>query len=664
MLLNIKKRILTKQFIEKYTTQKPNFGFNGLGEFVYKRTYARKINDEGKLEEWYQTVQRVIEGTFDMQRKWYKQNRLPWNTKQERKVAEKMYEKIYTMKFLPPGRGLWAMGADVIVKKRLHAALNNCAFISTEDVDPNDPAKPFAFLMDASMLGVGVGFDTKGAGKIFVKGIKHSAKSVTFIVQDTREGWVNAVRRCINGYILGWPLVIYNTSLIRKAGTDIKTFGGKAGGPELLNELLFDISVIMNERTGKILRVRDIVDIMNLIGKCVVSGNVRRTAEIAFGNIDDEEYLSLKDYSVNPERRTYGWTSNNSVFADVGSDYTKIVERIYDNGEPGICWLDNMQRYGRMRDPPNMKDRRVTGGNPCLEQSLESGELCCLVETFPDKHKDLEEFEDTLFYALLYAKIVTLGTTHWEQSNKIIARNRRVGCSMSGITQFIGNRSIHELRAWCFLGYNRLKQYDVEISEKLGIPQSVKITSVKPSGTVSLLAGATAGVHFPESRFYIRRVRLSANSELLPALKKANYYITQAYLQPDTVIVEIPVDMGENIKTLKDVSIWEQLKLTSLMQKWWADNQVSSTVTFDPEKTTEEELKTAIEYFEEDLKGISFLPRVKEGAYPQMPYEAISEEEYKQKIKFLNKDIEYDEIYKKGIEENIELYCDNDSCKY
>ena len=105
---------------------------------------------------------------------------------------------------------------------------------------------------------------------------------------------------------------------------------------------------------------------MNLIGKCVVSGNVRRTAEIVFGDPHSEEYLDLKNYKVNPHRVEYGWTSNNSVFAEHGMNYEAIAERIRLNGEPGLAWLDNMQRYGRMCEPPNNKDRRAKGGNPCL----------------------------------------------------------------------------------------------------------------------------------------------------------------------------------------------------------------------------------------------------------------------------------------------------------
>lgn len=123
---------------------------------------------------------------------------------------------------------------------------------------------------------------------------------------------------------------------------------------------------------GEPITVTAIVDIMNLIGRCVVSGNVRQTAEIAFGDPMSEEYINLKDYDVNPHRAEYGWTSNNSVFASLGMDYDAIVERIAKNGEPGFAWLENMQAYSRMKGEPDFKDRRAAGGNPCLEQTLES----------------------------------------------------------------------------------------------------------------------------------------------------------------------------------------------------------------------------------------------------------------------------------------------------
>ena len=143
------------------------------------------------------------------------------------------------------------------------------------------------------------------------------------------------------------------------------------------------------------------------------------------GEPDDNDFLTLKNYKLNPERESWGWTSNNSVYAKLGQNYDKIVENIRNNGEPGLLWLENMQKYSRMSDQADYKDIKATGGNPCLEQTLESFEMCCLAETFPYHHDTLEEFLDTLKIAFKYAKIVTLGETHWPQTNKVMSRNRR-----------------------------------------------------------------------------------------------------------------------------------------------------------------------------------------------------------------------------------------------
>lgn len=208
-----------------------------------------------------------------------------------------------------------------------------------------------------------------------------------------------------------------------------------------------------------------------------------------------------------------------------------------------------MRAYSRMCNEPNYIDYRASGGNPCLEQTLESYEMCCLVETFPFRHETKEDFLKTLQVAFTYAKTVTLGSTHWPQSNEIMLRNRRIGTSLSGIAQFIAKFGIHELKNWCNDGYNFLKIYDKSISEKFGIPQSIKITSIKPSGTVSLLAGSTPGMHFPESRYYIRRVRISNTSELLEPIRKAGYKIEKTIgNEESSVVVEFPIDTGEGGK--------------------------------------------------------------------------------------------------------------------
>jgi len=649
---------LSEKFIDKYKRKRPPFGFNGLGELVYMRTYSR-IKENGKNERWWETIQRVVEGTYTMQKNWIESHQLGWNAWQAQKSAQEMYDRMFNMKFLPPGRGLWAMGTAITEEKNLYAALNNCAFVSTKTIK-EDYSKPFCFLMDASMLGVGVGFDTKGAGEIVVKGVNKDRNEEVFEIPDTREGWVESLKLLLESHFHGTAPVGFDYGKIRPAGVPIKGFGGMSSGPEPLQEVHKDIEKVLETNVGEPITITTIVDIMNLIGKCVVAGNVRRTAEIVFGDPDSEEYLDLKNYKVNPHRDQYGWTSNNSIFAELGMDYTDVCERITDNGEPGFAWLDNMRHYSRMKNGGDNKDHRVAGGNPCLEQSLESYELCCLVETFPTNHDSLEDYQRTLKYAYLYAKTVTLGKTHWSDTNGVMLRNRRIGCSVSGVAQFITKHGMEELRTWLEDGYDTIQEWDKQYSDWFAVPRSIKTTSVKPSGTVSLLVGATPGMHYPESRFYIRRMRLSKHSELIQPLKKAGYKLEPAFGSEDsTMVVEVPVDVGEGIRTAAELSIWEQFSLAAFLQRHWADNQVSCTATFNPE-TEAEQLPHVLNYFQYKLKGISLLPRHDYGAYQQMPYEAIDEKTYDKQVSKLGK-LSFVGI--EGEEAEVDKFCNNDNCE-
>jgi ribonucleoside-triphosphate reductase len=695
-LNQVKQFKMSEKFLAKYQDIIPPFGFNGLGYLVYMRTYSR-IKENGENEMWWETVARVVEGTYRMQQRHMESQGLAWDAMKAQKSAQEMFDRIFNMKFLPPGRGLWAMGSPITEEKGIFAALNNCAFTSTENLK-EDLAKPFTFLMDASMLGVGVGFDTKGAGQLTIKGPNKKRQTELFVIPDTREGWVESLKLLLESYFLNTAPVNFDYSQIRPAGVPIKGFGGVASGPDPLKDLHRVIGEILDEDIGKEISSTAIVDIMNLIGKCVVAGNVRRTAEIVFGEVEDEDYLDLKNYKVNPHRAEYGWTSNNSVFAKIGMNYKDCAERTRLNGEPGYAWLDNMRSYSRMNNGPDNKDHRVSGGNPCLEQSLESMELCCLVETFPHRHTDVEDYKKTLKYAYLYAKTVTLGKTHWPETNRVMLRNRRIGCSMSGIAQFITQKGLHDLKTWCEEGYKTIQYYDQVYSDWLAIPRSIKTTSIKPSGTVSLLAGATPGMHYPESRFYIRRVRVSKHSPLLKPLRKAGYKIEPAFGSEDsTVVVEIPVDVGDGIRTISQVSIWEQFALAAFLQRYWADNQVSCTVTFNPgldpdevkefatlmllkkldEKMSSEQktrmaelgvkyvsgeghqIEHCLNYFQYQLKGISLLPRHAGGAYPQMPYEEINEDSYLDMCKKLKK-LDFSDV--SGNEAEVEKFCDGEAC--
>lgn len=647
---------LDGSFVRKYNHIKPHFGFQGFGEAVYMRTYSR-IKDDGFNEQWFETVERVVNGTYNLQKRWIEGRGLEWSDYKAQESAQEMYDRMFQIKFLPPGRGLWAMGSEVTEERGLYAALNNCAFVSTENIQ-EDLSKPFKFLMDMSMLGVGVGFDTKGAGKIIVKGPDYRRTPERFAIPDSREGWIEATGRLIDSYLLGIAPMDLVYENIRREGLLIKGFGGKSSGPEPLRELHHSLEGALKKQVGKPLTSRTIVDLENLIGRCVVAGNVRRTAEIAFGCPDDETFLDLKNYKVNPERVEWGWTSNNSVLAELGMDYKEIAERIRINGEPGLAWLENMRGFSRMNGVKDNKDHKVKGGNPCLEQSLESYELCNLVENFPKNHSSIEDFLRTLKFSYMYAKTVSLGETHWPETNRVLLRNRRIGCSVSGVAQFVAQRGLNTLREWLERGYERIEHYDKIYSDWMTVPLSIKKTSIKPSGTVSSVAGATPGMHWPISIYAIRRMRVGKNSELIEPLREAGYDIKDDVYDKSSFVVEFPINHGEGLKSEGEVSMWEQFSMASFLQKHWADNQVSCTIKFDPQ-TEGKDIARVLDYFQYQLKGISMLPNEK-GIYPQPPFEPISKEKYDEITKKI-RPINFSGV--KNVKAEVEKLCNNDVCE-
>ncbi|MFA5730937.1 MAG: hypothetical protein WC934_02910 [Acidithiobacillus sp.] len=746
--------VLNNNFKQLYFNKQPNWDL--LGYITYKRTYARIVESENRTEEFYETLFRVVEGVISIHKKYCLMNNIGWNETEAQKLAQIMFEKMWNFKFIPSGRSLWMMGTN-FVNKNGSMSLCSCGFISTKDIDVNF-TYPFEWLMDCLMQGVGVGFDTKGAGKIKIK--QPLSEELLYIIPDSREGWIQALKLLLLSYFQGKQKVIFDFSLIRPKGIPIKGFGGISSGHEPLEKMLHDIEGILQQNIDKKITSVMITDIMNYIGKCIVSGNIRRSAELALGDLDDDEFMVMKQDSVAFEDRR--WASNNSINAKVGMDYSKIIQYLSKNGEPALIWLDNAKKYSRMGYSPDYKDANVEGVNPCFagyeklltidgektfeelegkeveiisinnfiikskiwcsgvkeiikltfddgstlvltpnhilmnenikeveakdslnmyiirysntheikkskvikiendkkqkvydfsanpihwgfvngylvhncgEQSLFSGELCNLSESFPSNHDSYKEYEETLFFAYFYAKTVTLILTQWDETNRIIEQNRRLGISQTGIVDAFAKHGRREMLSWCNQGYNYIKNLDKQFSKILGINESIKICTVKPSGTVSLLAGVSSGIHYQHAQYYIRRVQFDEKHDLLPILAEAGYKIESCICSPNTMVVEFIVKEPYFYKAKKDVSIWEQIVNAIDYQHYWSDNQVSITVHFQPHESSQ--IKSVLEYAEDKLKGVSFLP-LNEHGYKQAPYEEITKEEYEKRVVLLH----------------------------
>lgn len=721
---------LLPDFISKYKDREAPFGFrdaggNSLGEITFIRTYSR-MKEDGTKEKWYEVCERVINGMYSIQKDWAKSNKLPWNDNKAQTSAKEAYDRMFNLKWTPPGRGLWVTGTDLIHERGIVAGLYNCSMISTGDMDHRDPGAVFAWIMDALMLGVGVGFDTRGASKNIKIGIRDESDYV-YQIPDTREGWAESVRLLLNSFLRVNKVINFDYSLIRPYGEPINGFGGTASGPDPLKKLHAQLTDILSSRSGETFDTRAIVDTVNLIGTCVVAGNVRRSATIALGEQDDSDFLELKNYDKYPERAEWGWMSNNTVVIDKsGYDYANAAHRIADNGEPGFMWLDTMRNYGRLKDGIDGKDWRVLGTNPCAEISLESYELCNLVELHLNRHDSIEDFLRTIKFAYLYAKSITLLPTHWPQTNAVIQRNRRIGASMTGIAGFVDKHGLPTFREWADKGYEEIQDYDKSYSEWLGIRESIKTTTVKPSGSVSLLSGATPGVHWPSGgKHYLRAVRFAANDPMLTLFRMAWYTVEPDVVSANTYVVYFPVKTDME-RSEKDVSLYEKIQLATEAQRYWSDNSVSVTVTFSMPSEEDErrraqleemlpEIKEKEDYYLElvnaqivgddksniinwmrakaerleielkiqeidnipderpdieralkmhdgDLKTASFLP-MSNKTYAQMPYTEITEVEYNDYLGKLLK-IDFEAIYD-GVD-NLEAvgstYCDGDTC--
>lgn len=664
---------LPTDFVEKYKSLESPFGFvdaggNALGEITFVRTYSR-VKEDGTKERWYEVVRRVIEGMYSVQKNHAKENRLPWNDYKAQKSAQEAFERMFTLKWTPPGRGMWTFGTPLTMEKRNSAALQNCAMVSTKDLDKNDPGQLFAWVMDALMLGIGVGFDTLGKEKNFLI-YAPAEPEVTYVIPDTREGWVEATRLLVNSYLrAGQNVQKFDYSEVRPEGAPIKGFGGVASGPEPLIKLHERIIHVLRQRAGDTLDARAIVDIINLIGTCVVSGNVRRSATLALGVDGDEDFLNLKNAEAFPERNSYdpknpgwAWMSNNSISATVGMDYEQYVERIVDNGEPGFIWLDVARNFGRLADPADGKDYRVMGFNPCAEQPLESYELCTLVEVHLNRHESKEDFLRTLKFAYLYGKTVTLLPTHWQQTNGIMQRNRRIGTSLTGIASFADEHGLPATREWMDEGYKKIRYYDNKYSEWMCVRESIRVTTVKPSGSVSILSGATPGVHWgPGGKFYLRAIRFGNTDPMLYLFKAAGYKIELDLVSANTSVVYFPIASGQK-RAEKDVTLFEKTALAATAQKYWSDNGVSVTLSFDT-ATEKQHIAPVLNMYEGQLKAVSFLP-MGNTVYPQQPYSEITEDEYDYYIGRLAK-IDFSAIYDgvENLEALGESYCTTDYCE-
>lgn len=643
---------LPQDVVEDLRRRPVAWGFGSFSEAVYYRTYSRMIG--GRQEQWADTIARVVGGVLSIRKDWYDKHGLPWDAAFWGAIGREMAEYMFAMKFLPPGRGLWAMGTDYVFERGA-MPLFNCGAISVRD----SLSAAVSWLMDASMNGVGVGYDTHRAT---FGSFRHPEGTPLCVeVPDSREGWVESVVRLIQSYEFGGPPIVFDYDRIRPAGVPLKGFGGVSGGADPLRRLHEQLRNFLDAYAdGRISRARLIADVMNAVGVCVVSGNVRRSALLMLGAPDDEEFLNLKNYAQHPERAAWGWTSNNSVALERSEQFELlpcIAERIRDNGEPGFVNFINVRKYARLG---KKKIDTAVLVNPCGEATLESAETCCLAEVFPTRCVSLAETWRAMELAMIYAHTVNLLPTHRSETNEVVARNRRVGISVSGIADWIDATSLSYVTMALRRGYEEhLEPTNAWLARDAGVPISIRLSVVKPSGTLALLAGTSPGMHWPAFRYGIRRMRVAENSPLVEILRAANIPHEPDACSPNTLCFEFPLVMGGGkTRPVSQVSVWEQASLVGMLQREWSDQAVSATLTFSGAEARE--IERVLACFAPLVKSLSMLPdQTDRPVYAQPPYEAITEHEYARRMAILRP---LNWMAFTGEDGQNEQFCDGDSC--
>ena len=586
------------------------------GFVTYKRTYARMIPEHGRTEDWHESVERGCNGILEI-----------GGVFDQTEIDQLAYYW-YMLKGTPAGRPIWQLGTDT-VRRVGGDSLQNCWHVAV-----NHPVDPFCFAFNQLMLGGGVGFNILPEYVYELPIVKHRVTiervddwDCDYIVTDNREGWVDLLRRVLEAFFFTGKNLRYDTRAIRAKGRLIAGFGGTASGPEELVVGINQIAAILANAVGRKLRPTECMDIMNIIGKVVVAGNVRRSAEIAIGSPYDTEFLGAKDWS---RRKVPAWRqmSNNTVDVEDTIMLPDEFWRGYE-GEGEAYGLFNRhlaRTYGRLIDGLN-PDPYIIGPNPCGEINLESHEACNLMEQFLPNIVYVHEFGNVA--RLLFKAAKAIGNLpFWHpKTNEVVQRNRRIGLSVTG---FLQAPHLHDPDIFDAV-YELLNQTDKEVSREMGINRSIRMTTVKPSGTLSLLAGCTPGVHAAFSRYHIRRITFAATDPIIEVARRKGYHIEPKWnidgsRDLNTLVVDFPCKVPKGTQCANGYSAIQQLENQKFLQTHWSDNSVSCTVYYQPD-----ELPAIRNWFRENyahsVKSSSFLRHEGHG-FRQAPYEEITEAQY------------------------------------
>lgn len=581
----VKERFILNDYTKDLLQDlEPPFKNNYFGEITYYRTYSRDIN--GKQENWADSCIRVIEGTFSIRKDHYIKNYISWNEKYWQEYASEMGIALFNLYWSPAGRGVRNMGTDYVYEEGA-MCLYNCSATQMHFPYYED----LCWAIDCLMLGVGVGFGLIRNDKIEFKNPKGS---YDYVIEDSREGWVDSVRAKLMPYIYGSSMPRFIYDKIRPQGAPIKRFGGTASGPEPLKyyhqQIDKDIELYMTDKYYDSIMLQ--ADLCNQAGIMVVVGNTRRSAEIFDSGINDTTFLNLKDYSKNPRRAEWGWMSNNSVHLEKDQDFERlgeIAKRVIENGEPGYFNLQNFQ-YGRIGKNDKIRKDKARNMNPCAEIPLEAGfdaqgqrirEVCNVGETYPTRCPDIETWYKGVEYCTNYCSTVALLPTHQPSTNRVVTRNRRIGVGITDFTGWMEEENVSIITKYLRKGYKIIRKINKQLANEAGIPESIRVSTFKPGGTMPRVAGKQPGAGYPNAEWMLRRIRIARNIPIHKLMVEANIPYEADYFSQNTDVFECPVPCG-SAPPVEEISVWQQAFNLVLLQREWADNAVSNTLMFRP----------------------------------------------------------------------------------
>jgi ribonucleoside-triphosphate reductase (thioredoxin) len=624
-------------------------------EYIGKSRYSRYLDDKGRREHWPETVNRY----FEFMTKQLKTNH---NYDIPAAMRKELQDAVTNLEVVPSMRSIMTAG-DAL--ERQNVAGYNCSYL------PIDDPKAFDEAMYILLCGTGVGFsvEQKYVSKLPEIPTELFNSGTIINVKDSKEGWAKALRQVI-ALLYAGEIPKWDVSAVRPAGTRLKTFGGRASGPEPLVDLFKYVVNKFKLATGRKLTSLEAHDILCKVGEVVVVGGVRRSAMISLSDLSDDRMAHAKAgnwWDGNGQRAL----ANNSAIYEVKPDVGKFMREwssIYEShsGERGI-----FNRYASELQAAKNGRRELGkewGTNPCSEIILRPYQFCNLSSVIVRSSDSVDTLRNKVRLATILGTFQST-MTHFPYLRKVWQTNteeeRLLGVSMTGILDnvLLNDPDNPELPAILEGLKNVAIDTNAELADAIGINRSAAITAIKPEGTVSQLTGTASGIHPQHSQYFIRRVRSDNKDPLTDFLKSQGFPAEPCVMKPEsTTVFSFPMRVEKGAVLREDLNAIKHLRLWLLFQRHYCEHKPSVTISVN--ETEWPEVGAWVWNNFDEITGVSFLP-MDGGTYRQAPYESINEFEYHDMVSKMPLGIDWDKFIERtdNVEGSQTLACTAGGCE-